>query len=734
MSAIWEKNMNAEQLAVIRHDSGPLQVVAQAGSGKTRAAVHRVARIVSEGTDPSRIFMVTFSRAGAGEMDNRLRQLGISQVNVQTWHAFCLRVLKADQLPQGTWSPDDKDKAKTMVKKAIGYQHENWEGANLTRVRRFIGYCKANLFEFDSEDADKLAKKMFGASGPRAVRVASIAQGLIEDAMILTFDDMLVYVARHFIENEDRRREWAARFDYVITDEAQDNSLVQVVLQEALSRDHRNIMVVGDLAQAIFSFRGSKPDYLAEFQGKWEAERIAMSRNYRSAQRIVDVANEIIRPAKFRQPEDMIAAREGAGHGLVEVVACEDLEDEARELAAMVKREIEGGRSPGEICVLYRLNAQSRALEEELLRQKLPYVIVGGTNFYERKEVKDLLGYLRVATGNDPDGDAFKRCINAPFRFLGAKFVERAMGIHVDQPGLVWDQVVTQAAQQTGIQRRQVESVQGWLSIIAQIQAAMTEEEEEEIDEAADEEVLALKSRPETILLALLKSTRYIEWLEKEEGEESIETSHGANVRELLRVSKQFSTVKELLSYIDQQVVAATRNKRSRERDVVVLMTVHRSKGLEWPIVWVVGCNDKVLPHAKGDIEEERRLMYVAVTRARDCLYLSYVRELAMKSGVNSLDPSEFLTPEVMQIATRKATVNASHGYVADDALEDPHDISEYEPVSLPGAEEHEPESSPRVWLGPEARCTLCGDLLSKHDDETCALLFAGTESKASGQ
>lgn len=631
--------MNAEQLAVIRHDQGPLQVLAQAGSGKTRAAVHRVARLVNQGTDPSRILMVTFSKKAADEMDKRVRHLGVTGCSCQTWHSFALRVIREDGLPQATWEVDEKDRAKQLVKQAAGYRHVNWMGANLTRIRKFIGHCKANAWEPSCAGAGDLAKELFGWQSQKAARVYQVSQLLIEEAHLLTFDDMLVWVARHFGANEEARASWAGRFDQVITDEAQDNSLVQVQLQRALSKDHRNLMVVGDLAQAIYSFRGSSPAYLADFPREWsDVTRVAMCSNYRSGSRIIDVANEVIRPAEYRQPEDMVAARDdGAFPGTVEVVRAHMLEDEAGEVVSRVLAEREGGRPLGDICVLFRLNAQSRALEEALLRANLPYQIVGGTNFYERKEVKDLLAYLRVATGRDPDGDAVRRCINAPFRFLGARFVERVMRAVPDQftgsEAASWANRVLRAASAEGIQQRQMVSAQEWADLIGWLESCLA-------GQTSD----GFGALPNPLLDELVRRTCYLQWLEKEEGEESIENSHAANVRELVRVASNFPTVAALLDYVDANIQDAAKNRRRRKsEDQLTLMTIHRSKGLEWPVCWVVGCNEEVLPHAKGDPEEERRLMYVAVTRARDALVCSYVEEMATKVGIRQMEPSRFL-------------------------------------------------------------------------------------------
>jgi len=572
----WERGMNPDQLDVIRHEGSPLAVYAGAGSGKTRALVHRVVRLVSHlGVPADRIFCVTFSRGGADEMAARVRQLGVAGVEVKTWHAFCGRVLREENTEQGKWEVGDKvePRAKNLVKQAGGYQYEKWTGMDLTKVRRMIGVCKANLWAPEDPETAILAKKEFGFAGPKAVRVYAKSQELIEDARLLTFDDMLVFVARLFRENEDVRASWAAKFDYVLQDEYQDSNAAQNTIAEMLSRDHRNYMVVGDPGQAIYKFRGSDPAYLTGFPEEWGSRVVTMAKNYRSGKQIVDVANAIIREGAHRLPDDMTSER--GVDGKVEVVSAETLDDEAAELVDFCKKHTLAGRSLADVTVLFRLNAQSRALEEALLREKMPYVLIGGINFYERKAVKDLLAYLRLAAGRDAEGDAFKRCINAPFRFLGAKFVERAMAVAASGDASVdgvpiWTQVVSIAGAQAGIQERQKPSIAGWVSLIDHVTEMIR-------DGVPTSETERRPATAAEVLQHVVNTTQYIAWLEKEEGEESIESSHAADVREMQRVASSFKTVGELLDFVELQVRESAKNKKSARGDkCLTMMSIHR--------------------------------------------------------------------------------------------------------------------------------------------------------------
>jgi DNA helicase-2/ATP-dependent DNA helicase PcrA len=683
VSAHLEAGANAEQLQIIRHTTGPLLAPAVAGCGKTFAAVRRVGMLVANGVDPDRIVMLTFSRKAADEMDARVRHLGISGVSCQTWHGLCGRILKEDGHPASKWLVDDKDKAKGHVKAAIGYKHMNWVGADTARIRKFIAHCKAQAWEYDDPGAQALAKKRFGHEAQKAIEAWLRSQELIEAAGLLTFDDMLVFAYRHLAGDEGVRAAWAARFDYVVVDEYQDNSRVQDEIMEMLSRHEvRNLMAVGDPAQSIYSFRGSSPSFILGFEARFGAARIAMNRNYRSGRAIVAAANTIIRAGTVRLPEEMIAERDAEGQ--VDVVPCDTMDDEAAEFVDFARRWQEDGKKLSEICALFRLNAQSRALEDALLKAKLPYVLVGGTNFYERKEVKDLLGYLRVAFDRDKDGDAVRRCINAPFRFLGAKFVERVMGLAGEGGG--WASIVATAATQAGLQRRQVQGASEWVQLIT--------------------ELAAMDGGPYELLDHVVRKTEYIKALEKEEGaEDSVDQSHGANVRELLRVSQSFKTVGELLDYVDANILESSRQKRGRRENSLTLMSIHRSKGLEWPAVWVVGCNEMVFPHPKSDVEEERRLMYVAATRARDHLVFSHVAEMATRAGIKSVDRSRFLDGVVREPAPDFPFVDPS---AAEELVG--------EVVETPALEARNPGSGETfgglAWLG-EGHCLECSEVLT---------------------
>jgi len=607
----FEQGMNPEQIEAIRHTDGPCRVMAVAGAGKTRALVHRIARMVDDGIDPRRILAVTFSKKAADEMNDRLRNLGVSEARVGTWHSLCLQILREDETTWGQWQIDDRGRLEVIIKEAIGHKYLNWQQGDPKAVGRYISICKANLAMPGSDAAAKFA----GSDAQKLLGAYYITQKLLEASGILTFDDFLVNAWQH-LSSEDVRQKWSSRWSYLLQDEHQDSNPAQNAIASLLARDHANYMIVGDPAQAIYGFRGSDPKFIMEFENEWGGRTINMNRNYRSGSQIIDLANKIISPAAIRLPVEMISERGTAGS--VRVVSYDQQDDQARELAKWVQQVTAGdGARYSDVAVLYRCNAQSRAPEEALLKARVPYAVKGGVSFYDRREVRNVLAYLRVASGSG-DMDDVRRCINAPFRYLGTAFVERvaeAVSAIKDKPiddddlQVEWIRVATAVARQAGIQDRQRESVRQWATIISDLR---------DMRESPANEALRW----------LVSETEYIEWLRRDEGEEDTENSHVENVRELIRVAEKFGSFGELLAYVDQMRALSERNRANRKlENKVILMSIHSSKGLEWPYVFIAGFSEGWLPHAMGDREEERRLAYVAVTRARDQLLIGTSRK-----------------------------------------------------------------------------------------------------------
>lgn len=672
--APWLLNMNEEQQAAILHQGGPARLIAVAGSGKTRVVAHRIMRLIQEGVDPVRILALTFSKKAADEMASRARKLGAEKARVGTWHSVCLEILRRDHHPSAEW--DKGEAPRSYLKGVLGFRGIDWKGADANAVADFIGKCKACLEKPDSDAAAVRAVRAFGPSHERALEAFSRFNDELETNEFMSFDDYLVKVVDHLEGDEEALERWRARWDHVIQDEAQDQNPAQKRLIRLLAGGHGNYLAVGDPMQAIFGFRESHPDDLVRFEEEWPAARTyGLPRNYRSGRAIIAAANGVLESARVAdyKPTPLVAGRDA--EGVVRVEAHEDLDDEARSFGEHVARTVGAGDATYQShCALFRTNAQSRALEEALLSRQIPYVVVGGVSFYERREVKQLLAYLRVAEGRGTLDDV-ELCINAPFRFLGKAFVEKLkedaeqVMEEAETSAVRWGEIVRGVCRRAGIQFRQEQSAEEWATIVAGVSKAIA------TAIPGDGEVpIDHPTRPSVILADLVKRTAFIEWMSKEEGKDTLEISPGANVRELVRVAARFDSVESLLDYVETTVREARNQREDRQAggNRVLLMNVHRSKGLEFERVWISGFNENIFPHPMGDSEEERRLAYVAMTRAKDELVLSHVRTMAMKAGIRDALPSRF-------IAEAMRGLLKARGELATDAPE---------PVAGDGADE----------------------------------------------
>lgn len=619
--------LNAEQQAVVDHGVGPLLVNSCAGTGKTRCVVQRIARLIDDGCPAARILAVTFSKGGATEMNDRLRQLGVYEARVGTWHSLALQILRDDPTPWSNWEVDDGGRYKRLVREACGYQHLDWKGFDVTKVLRYIAACKANVELPETIEATKRARKFF--AGLRDVNLATKAyvkvEALAQAEGLLTFDSMLVNVVLWLREEENRER-WAARFDHVIVDEAHDNSPAQTEMWDLLGRDHRNVVLVGDFRQAIFGFRSADYRPFLGIEQKWGARRIDMVQNYRCGKSILEAANDVIRLGEVKPCPDAVAC--SIEHGRIEVCDAADVDEEAEEVSSWVRERVGEGAKHADLSVLFRVNAQSRALEEAFLRAKIPYRLIGGVNFYDRKSVRDLLSYLRAAFAPH-SADDVARSLNAPFRYLGRAFVDKVREAWVD--GEPMRAQLLRVLDTARIQERQRASVMEYLRLVEGLQVGFAEGAENPFKEVG------------AALLWLVEESRYAEWLKGEEGDEAVDNSALSDARELVRLSVGFRTPMDLLTYVNDTNRKAKRANNEDAVDRVHMMSIHRSKGLEFERVWVVGLSEGTLPHAKGDIEEERRLCYVAFTRAKKELVLSYTARMATPVGTSVVGRSRFL-------------------------------------------------------------------------------------------
>jgi DNA helicase-2/ATP-dependent DNA helicase PcrA len=670
------EGLNPEQKEVVLHDKGPLLTGAVAGAGKTHALIRRVGYLVAvRDVPPSRVLAVTFSKKGADEMQQRLDALiGQSDARIGTFHSLAYEILRMEVPEYREWKVDDRNRYRICLKDATGYREMDWKAADVTVLEQFVSLCKCDLARPESDIARDIAQGMYERN-PKAttnpskmLEAYSRAEEIRRERQLLGFDDMLMEAVELLRDDDDLRHRWASKYDYVLQDEAQDQNLCQLLMGELLAKDHRNYMLVGDPAQTIYTWRGARPEKLLGFKKSWDAKLITMSRNYRCGEEIIAAANLALEAMAPETKLDMKMVGERGVPGEISATEYDNLDEEGEYIADRIKELMADGQEARDFAILYRTNAQSRAPEEALISARIPYRIIGGASFYERREVKNLLAYLRLAEGRG-DLDDIGRAINTPFRFLGRAFVDKVRDAakeskaHKGKEGAPsWPTIVRDVCNQARVQRRQKYSAEDWASMMEDLRFRI--DRARNADEETDTKAAGMPAR---ILEDIIRQTQYTEWLQKDEGEESTENSRVSNVREMVRAAGRFTSVADLLDYVDD-TLAASKKQRKEEGDnpnKVVLCSLHRAKGLEWPNVFVAGASEKILPHGRcEDIEEERRLFYVGVTRARDRLAVSCVRNVAFGAKVLFTEPSRFIEEAGLELAAVESDFDEGQGMV----------------------------------------------------------------------
>jgi DNA helicase II / ATP-dependent DNA helicase PcrA len=596
-------SLNAQQVDAVKHLEGPALVVAGPGSGKTRVLTNRVCHLVQEGTTSEyNILCVTFTNKAAKELKSRVGTLlteGTKLPWVGTFHSICSKILRRDGgqigIPPSFVIYDTADQ-RTLIKQILRDFGIDVKKFNPRAVLGAISSAKTELVT--SEEYAGYAKGYFQRT---VARIYPEYQKRLRKNDALDFDDLLVETVRLFEKAPEVLEKYQNMFDYILVDEYQDTNKVQYVLVRTLGERHSNIFVVGDMSQAIYSFRGADYRNILNFQSDYPAASVFnLERNYRSTQNILDAAKNIISNNKTHIPLDLWTEK-GSGEKVVVFSGRSD-RDEVHFVVDRIHQEILAGQEFKDIAILYRTNAQSRNIEEALIKNNIPYKIVGGVGFYSRKEVKDVIAYLRVIH-NSKDTVAWSRIINVPTRGIGKK--SQAL---LEETG--WDL--------TAIENRTTLPIKEWIS--------------------KKEELSTLELMEEVIA-----RVGYVEYLDDgtDEGKYRVE-----NINELKSVAAQFLDLDEFLENVS--LIESSNKADPDQYDCVTLMTVHAAKGLEFKVVFVVGMEEGLFPHSQSmgsleELEEERRLCYVAVTRAMEKVFLSHVGSRLYFGSVQSNLPSRFL-------------------------------------------------------------------------------------------
>ena len=626
--------LNPEQRAAVSHGDGPLLILAGAGSGKTRVLTHRIAYLIRDlAVPPSAILAVTFTNKAAREMRERLDRLvgkeRLAELTVGTFHAFCARLLRREGPLVGierSFAIYDEADQRAVLRQAMSETNASEKIFAPGAVSNVISGAKNEL----RGPAD-LASSPKGQLDRIAAIVWKRYDELLRENNAVDFDDLLLLGCRLF-ETSDRALErWQDRYQHILVDEYQDTNRAQYVLLRYLAGYRQNLAVVGDDDQSVFSWRGADVRNILDFERDYPNARVVkLEQNYRSTQRILDAAHSVVRNNAARKEKKLWTDRLG-GHDLVVMQAY----DESHE-AELVAREIERLQREGEahgtrdVAILYRTNAQSRVIEDTFRAFGLAYQIVGGVSFYQRREVKDTLAYLRLIR-NPQDAFALGRVVNTPPRGLGDKS-RAALLAFAREREISLGEALTEAGQIPNIQKRQQEALMGFGRLMERLRA---EAERLELPRLIDE------------VVAQAGFTAYLRD-GTEEGEE-----RWANVLELRTLAEDYAAIpqdEQLPTFLEEIALVSDVDEYQDAKPAATLITMHAVKGLEFPIVFLTGMEEGVFPHmraidsgSEAELEEERRLCYVGITRAKDRCYLTYARRRTLFGRTNMNPPSRFL-------------------------------------------------------------------------------------------
>jgi DNA helicase-2/ATP-dependent DNA helicase PcrA len=634
-------SLNPTQREAVAATEGPVLVVAGAGSGKTRVLTYRIAHLVRDlGVSPYEILAITFTNKAAGEMKERVEGL-VGRVGydmwVSTFHSACVRILRQEVTRLGYRSSfsiyDDGDSTRliTMCIKDLDLDPKRFPPR---QIKAAISKAKNELIDYET-----FAGQDSGYYHERVADIYRLYQQRLVEASAVDFDDILKLTVELFQAFPDVLERWQNRFRYILVDEYQDTNKAQYMLVKMLGAVHRNICVVGDSDQSIYAFRGADLRNIMGFEKDYpDAKIVMLEQNYRSTQTILDAANAVIVNNAARKPK-RLWTDEGAGDKIV-VFEAEDEHEEAAYIAEEIARLQDLGVGLDDIAVFYRTNAQSRVIEELFVRFGVTYQVVGGLKYYDRKEVKDALAYLRALVNPD-DQVAIKRVINTPKRAIGDTSVA-----HVDRfaeaEGLSFMDALRRADEIDALTGRARKSILEFAGLI---------------------DVLAMKAvdGPAVALEAVLSDTGYLDMIRSERSIEAM--GREENLKELLTAASEFEEtgpasmgphewealdgVGKLQMFLES-ISLVTDLDSVGDASAVTLMTLHNAKGLEFPTVFLTGLEDGVFPHmrALGDpreLEEERRLCYVGITRAEKRLYLTRAWSRSLWGQNNYNGPSRFM-------------------------------------------------------------------------------------------
>lgn len=623
--------LNPQQAEAVINTEGPMLIMAGAGSGKTKVLTCRVANLLQKGVRPYRILAITFTNKAAAEMRERVNNMSgpaAKDVWLFTFHAFCARFLRMeiDKLPGygGNFAIYDTADSQNLIKQILKEMNLDDKRFQPSGILSRISNAKNAL-----QDAAAFARQAGDFYEQKVADIYSRYEQKLQLNNALDFDDLLMLSIKLLQENKEVREKYQDRFDYLLVDEYQDTNYAQYLLTKFLAAKHRNICVVGDADQSIYGWRGADIQNILDFEKDYpDAKVIKLEQNYRSTQIILDAANAVIENNTGRKPKNLWTENK-SGADIIYFQAVDE-RDEARFVIEQLQnlQRIEN-KKLGDMAILYRTNTQSRIFEEMLIKSGISYNMVGGLKFYERKEIKDIIAYLRVIF-NPADSLSLLRIINVPKRGIGDASLAKIQAYAAANNVSLFE-AVSNAAAIDGLSSRFVSKLDDLAGIIFELMN------------------LANEAPVEDLIDRVLRDTGYLEELENERTPQA--QSRIDNLHELISVAQEFAASEEennLENFLAHVALVSDIDDTELGEDAITLMTLHSSKGLEFPVVFLVGMEEGLFPHARTlmdetEIEEERRLCYVGITRAKEKLFLSSTKMRTIYGNTVTYPPSRFL-------------------------------------------------------------------------------------------
>lgn len=681
------EGLNEKQREAVEQTEGPVLILAGAGSGKTKTLTHRVASLIQSGVSPYNILAVTFTNKAAKEMRQRVGQLLAQDGEnrsfmpyMGTFHAICVRMLRQDGeyvgIPKNfvIFDESDRQSAIKQVCKQLFIDEKQFKPSSIAGL---ISAAKNELIspaEY-SGSAKLPAQKV-------AAQIFPLYERALKEAGALDFDDLIGRTVAMLSNYDELQKKWSSQFLYIMIDEYQDTNNAQYRLIKLLTNEKQNVCVVGDDWQSIYSWRGADFRNILNFERDFSgAKVIKLEENYRSTKNILDAAHMVITKNEQRS-DKQLWTKAGAGQP-VQIVQVQSEAHEAESIISRIKSQTDLKiRSYNDFALLYRTNAQSRSLEEAFLRYGVPYRVVGGIRFYDRKEVKDILAYIRLIYQPE-DRTSFLRIVNVPTRGIGAKSLDKFFE-WTAQNSLSLEAALNQVAASKAVSGKAYQGLVELSNMISDLRAQAPSDEAEESD--------ALPLRVSQFVEAVITRTRYKEFLDDGsiQAGEKIE-----NVKELISVAKEYDGA-GLDIFLEEVALISSLDSVDESSSAVTLMTVHGAKGLEFPVVFMTGMEESIFPHSRAlfdasEMEEERRLCYVGMTRAREELYLYHANSRMLYGSPQHNPPSRFLGDIDSEFGAEESTAPL------------------FTPQFTTDEPSYVPEDSPNVSVGNKVRHQLFG-------------------------